>query len=93
MLDSQSVIGPLSQRVEYINNIKVWQTRHLNPQRRAQVVRHRPTNDVHPADDRIVDLALHLDQDGGIGWDVAVQAWWKPPFCDARHLDTSAHHW
>lgn len=35
------------------------------------------SNPFHPADDRIVDLELHLSHDESLGWDVAIEAWWK----------------
>ena len=36
-----------------------------------------PANPFHPADDRIVDLGLHLELNASIGWDVGVQVWWR----------------
>lgn len=35
-------------------------------------------NPFHPADDRITDLAFHLEHDDAMGWDVAVGLWWRP---------------
>lgn len=35
----------------------------------------RPFN---PRDDRIVNLGLHHHTDGGLGYDVDIQAWWEP---------------
>jgi hypothetical protein len=36
-----------------------------------------PVRPYQPADDRIVDLALHRHIDDTLGHDIALEAWWQ----------------